>query len=270
MKFDPTTRQRTGREAVPDHAGQPGRRHSPRRRHPRRGRREGLRRQGLPGRRHRDLRRAGARGRRLPVRVLDSSGPDDRGPHRRAVAWPKLRSARRRPPSRRPIVVALLARGRRHDGRGHRDRRARRGRRRDRARSRRASPRPTIVGTTLDGEPFRLDDLRGRPVVVNFWGPTLRPVPDGVPAAQGEGRGARRGRPRRRRRPHGRYRRTLPATSSPSTARPGTRSTTRTARSSPPIGWSPGRRATSSTATGSSDRSRSARSATPTSSASTS
>jgi cytochrome c biogenesis protein CcmG, thiol:disulfide interchange protein DsbE len=36
-------------------------------------------------------------------------------------------------------------------------------------------PAPMIVGTTLDGTPFRLDDLRGRPVVVNFWGPTCVP-----------------------------------------------------------------------------------------------
>jgi cytochrome c biogenesis protein CcmG/thiol:disulfide interchange protein DsbE len=36
-------------------------------------------------------------------------------------------------------------------------------------------PAPEIVGTTLDGQPFRLDDLRGRPVVVNFWGPNCVP-----------------------------------------------------------------------------------------------
>jgi cytochrome c biogenesis protein CcmG/thiol:disulfide interchange protein DsbE len=34
---------------------------------------------------------------------------------------------------------------------------------------------PEIAGTTLDGEPFSLADLRGRPVVVNFWGPTCVP-----------------------------------------------------------------------------------------------
>lgn len=36
-------------------------------------------------------------------------------------------------------------------------------------------PAPNIVGTTLDGAPFSLADLRGRPVFVNFWGPTCIP-----------------------------------------------------------------------------------------------
>jgi cytochrome c biogenesis protein CcmG/thiol:disulfide interchange protein DsbE len=36
-------------------------------------------------------------------------------------------------------------------------------------------PAPAIVGTTLDGAAFDLADLRGRPVVVNFWGPTCIP-----------------------------------------------------------------------------------------------
>ena len=36
-------------------------------------------------------------------------------------------------------------------------------------------PAPEIAGVTLDGEPFSLADLRGRPVVVNFWGPTCVP-----------------------------------------------------------------------------------------------
>ncbi|HEX5015377.1 MAG TPA: TlpA disulfide reductase family protein [Candidatus Limnocylindrales bacterium] len=36
-------------------------------------------------------------------------------------------------------------------------------------------PAPEIAGTTLEGEPFNLADLRGRPVVVNFWGPTCVP-----------------------------------------------------------------------------------------------
>jgi cytochrome c biogenesis protein CcmG, thiol:disulfide interchange protein DsbE len=39
----------------------------------------------------------------------------------------------------------------------------------------RGNPAPDIVGTTLDGAPFRLADLRGKPVVVNFWGPTCVP-----------------------------------------------------------------------------------------------
>ena len=34
---------------------------------------------------------------------------------------------------------------------------------------------PDITGTTLDGAPFRLADLRGHPVIVNFWGPSCVP-----------------------------------------------------------------------------------------------
>ena len=36
-------------------------------------------------------------------------------------------------------------------------------------------PAPPIIGTTLDGKPFDLASLRGRPVVVNFWGPSCIP-----------------------------------------------------------------------------------------------
>ena len=42
-------------------------------------------------------------------------------------------------------------------------------------------PAPPIVGTTLDGEPFDLASLRGRPVVVNFWGPSCIPCRDEFP-----------------------------------------------------------------------------------------
>lgn len=42
-------------------------------------------------------------------------------------------------------------------------------------------PAPEIVGTTLDGQPFRLSDLRGRPVVLNFWGPSCEPCRDEFP-----------------------------------------------------------------------------------------
>jgi cytochrome c biogenesis protein CcmG/thiol:disulfide interchange protein DsbE len=36
-------------------------------------------------------------------------------------------------------------------------------------------PVPNITGTTLDGQPFDLASLRGRPVLINFWGPTCVP-----------------------------------------------------------------------------------------------
>jgi cytochrome c biogenesis protein CcmG, thiol:disulfide interchange protein DsbE len=36
-------------------------------------------------------------------------------------------------------------------------------------------PAPEIVGTTLDGVAFDLAALHGRPVIVNFWGPTCVP-----------------------------------------------------------------------------------------------
>jgi cytochrome c biogenesis protein CcmG/thiol:disulfide interchange protein DsbE len=42
-------------------------------------------------------------------------------------------------------------------------------------------PAPPIVGTTLDGAGFDLATLRGRPVVVNFWGPSCVPCRDEFP-----------------------------------------------------------------------------------------
>jgi cytochrome c biogenesis protein CcmG/thiol:disulfide interchange protein DsbE len=45
----------------------------------------------------------------------------------------------------------------------------------------RGQPAPPITGTTLDGEPFSLASLRGRPVIVNFWGPSCLPCRDEFP-----------------------------------------------------------------------------------------
>lgn len=42
-------------------------------------------------------------------------------------------------------------------------------------------PAPSIIGTTLDGEPFDLEDYAGRPVVLNFWGPSCVPCRDEFP-----------------------------------------------------------------------------------------
>jgi cytochrome c biogenesis protein CcmG/thiol:disulfide interchange protein DsbE len=42
-------------------------------------------------------------------------------------------------------------------------------------------PAPAVAGTTLDGEAFSLTALRGRPVIVNFWGPTCVPCRDEFP-----------------------------------------------------------------------------------------
>ena len=80
----------------------------------------------------------------------------------------------RRPPSRRPIVVAVLVAvlatfaivvlvgltRPATTGAGP---------------IQKGSPAPEIAGMTLDGAPFRLEELRGHPVVVNFWGPNCVP-----------------------------------------------------------------------------------------------
>jgi cytochrome c biogenesis protein CcmG, thiol:disulfide interchange protein DsbE len=51
----------------------------------------------------------------------------------------------------------------------------------DQARVERGAPAPAVEGTTLDGESFRLGDLRRRPVIVNFWGPSCIPCRDEFP-----------------------------------------------------------------------------------------
>jgi len=40
---------------------------------------------------------------------------------------------------------------------------------------------PRLAGTTLDGAPLDLANLRGRPVVVNFWGPSCIPCREEFP-----------------------------------------------------------------------------------------
>ncbi len=42
-------------------------------------------------------------------------------------------------------------------------------------------PAPAIAGTTLDGQPQDLAAYRGKPVLINFWGPTCVPCRDEFP-----------------------------------------------------------------------------------------
>lgn len=42
-------------------------------------------------------------------------------------------------------------------------------------------PAPAVTGTTLDGQPFDLASLAGKPVVINFWGPSCVPCRDEFP-----------------------------------------------------------------------------------------
>jgi cytochrome c biogenesis protein CcmG, thiol:disulfide interchange protein DsbE len=45
----------------------------------------------------------------------------------------------------------------------------------------RGEPAPAVIGTTLDGVAFDLASLRGRPVLLNFWGPSCVPCRDEFP-----------------------------------------------------------------------------------------
>lgn len=40
---------------------------------------------------------------------------------------------------------------------------------------------PALAGTTLDGQPFDLASLAGKPVLINFWGPSCVPCRDEFP-----------------------------------------------------------------------------------------
>jgi hypothetical protein len=86
--------RRARRQGLHDHVRQPGRRHAARHRHPRLDRQEGRRQQGLPWGRDEDLRHPGDPGRNLQIRVLHSSGPDERRARRGTLTW------RRHPPPR--------------------------------------------------------------------------------------------------------------------------------------------------------------------------
>ncbi|HEX7950616.1 MAG TPA: TlpA disulfide reductase family protein [Candidatus Limnocylindrales bacterium] len=49
------------------------------------------------------------------------------------------------------------------------------------ARAVKGAPAPAVVGRTLDGMPFDLASYRGRPVILNFWGPSCLPCREEFP-----------------------------------------------------------------------------------------
>jgi cytochrome c biogenesis protein CcmG, thiol:disulfide interchange protein DsbE len=67
------------------------------------------------------------------------------------------------------IGIAYLGRASAGDGTG------------DRPGIARDHPAPDFAGTTLDGAALDLADYRGRPVIVNFWGPSCVPCRDEFP-----------------------------------------------------------------------------------------
>ena len=124
---------------------------------------------------------------------------------------------------------------------------------------------PAIVGTTLDGSAFDLASVAGKPVVVNFWGPSCVPCRDEFPLLQAKVA------------EHAADGLTIVGVLTDDPLEParafvdefgGTWQTVvdPDRRSRRPIGWRRGRRRTSSTVPGSSRRSRSASSPMPTSS----
>ena len=142
----------------------------------------------VPGRRRNPLDPVSAPGRRRARRTQPPHEPDEPEPRsrrwltdaRRASDWSNRRAAdvprsSSRVPSSALVMVLLV------------------GRARSRARAPPTAPTstrctnkpaPEIVGTTLDGKPFDLDELRGKWVVVNFFAHVVRAVPAGAPRSR--------------------------------------------------------------------------------------
>lgn len=101
--------------------------------------------------------------------------PDHDARDRDAPVAPGVAQGTATNPSRRPILAALAIAvlttaamvwytGSLGDGRASVD-----------------APAPPITGTTLDGEPFDLAAYAGRPLIINFWGPSCVPCRDEFP-----------------------------------------------------------------------------------------